>query len=187
VDRADRFDDLYRTHYLPVLRYARRRADPDTAGDVVAETFLIAWRRLDSLPAQQADVLPWLFGVARRVLANAERSRRRASRVTERLGQHSRGQFVPDAAGQVSERDRLARALATLSDCDQEVLRLIGWEELDLAGAAVAMGCSRPAMTVRLHRARRRLGKSLAAIDNDVLAAVISTPVRVQKIGQEAP
>jgi DNA-directed RNA polymerase specialized sigma24 family protein len=115
VDRADRFDDLYRTHYLPVLRYARRRADPDTAGDVVAETFLIAWRRLDSLPAQQADVLPWLFGVARRVLANAERSRRRASRVTERLGQHSRGQFVPDAAGQVSERDRLTRKYCGLS------------------------------------------------------------------------
>jgi RNA polymerase sigma-70 factor (ECF subfamily) len=187
MDRADRFDELYREHYAAIVRYARRRADPDTAGDVVAETFLIAWRRLDSVPAEQAAVQPWLYGVARRVLANSERSRRRTHRVAVRLGQHSRDDLVPDTAGAVAERARLAQALATLSGSDQEVLRLIGWEELDLAGAAVAMGCSRSAMTVRLHRARRRLDKALSAIDNEEPGAAFSTPVRVQKMRQETP
>jgi RNA polymerase sigma-70 factor (ECF subfamily) len=187
MDRADQFDELYREHYAAIMRYARRRADPDTAGDVVAETFLVAWRRLDAIPSQQADVLPWLYGVARRVLANSERSHRRAQRVMIRLGQHSRDGLVPDTAGAVAERARLAQALGTLSSSDQEVLRLIGWEELNLTGAAIAMGCSRSAMTVRLHRARRRLDKALGAIDSEEDGTAFSPPMRVQKIRQEAP
>jgi RNA polymerase sigma-70 factor, ECF subfamily len=184
MDQADRFDELYRENYGAVVRYARRRADPDTAADVVAETFLIAWQRLDFVLADPAAAQPWLYGVARRALANIERSRRRAHRVALRVGQHSRDSHVPGTAGSVAERARLAQALATLSSSDLEVLRLIAWEELDLAGAAIAMGCSRPTMTV-LHRARRRLGKALVAIDNDEPGLALSQPALVQRIRQE--
>jgi RNA polymerase sigma-70 factor (ECF subfamily) len=185
MGRADRFDELYRKNYAAVVRYARRRADPDTVGDVVAETFLIAWRRLDFVPADAAAAQAWLYGVARRVLANIERSRRRADRVALRLGQQSRAEHMPDTAGSVAERARMAQALAALSSSDQEVLRLIGWEELDLAGAAIAMGCSRSTMTVRLHRARRRLEKALGAIDNDETGLALNQPALVQRIRQE--
>ena len=161
MNPAERFSDLYEGHYDAVLRYALRRTDPETARDVAAETFLVAWRRLDAVPPDAGQVGPWLYGVARRVLANSERSRRRAENLTTRLAQESRNASVADAAGAIAEGARLRAALRMLSDADQEALRLIGWEELDLAAAAVAMGCSRATMAVRLHRARRRLERAL--------------------------
>jgi RNA polymerase sigma-70 factor, ECF subfamily len=188
MDRGDRFSELYRAHYEAILRYARRRTDPETASDVVAETFLVAWRRLDAVPADPGQVEPWLYGVARLVMANAERSRHRVQRVTVRLGRESRVDQVPDTAGAVTERDRLAQALASLTASDQEVLRLIGWEELDLAGAALAMGCSRSTMTVRLHRARRRLERALDTVDHqehEEHGRSVSQSRPVQRIGGE--
>jgi RNA polymerase sigma factor (sigma-70 family) len=167
VESADRFTALYRAHYAAVLRYACRRADPELARDVAAETFLVAWRRIASVPADPAQALPWLYGVARLVLANSDRSRRRCEHLTLRLvhaGQPGAGQ-APDLADAVTERARLRQALERLPAADQEALRLVGWEELDLAGAAAAMGCTRSAMAVRLHRARRRLARALSAIE----------------------
>jgi RNA polymerase sigma-70 factor (ECF subfamily) len=124
--------------------------------------------------------------VARRVLANAERSRRRAERVTAKLSQQHRDDHVPDTAAEVTQRARLERALASLTASDQEALRLVGWEELDLAEAALAMGCSRSAMAVRLHRARRRLERALGAGDGPQgsLAARPVPPARA--VNQEA-
>jgi len=165
VDSDERFNALYRAHYPAVLRYASRRADPDTARDVVADTFLIAWRKLKAIPADPEQVEPWLYGVARRVLANSDRSQRRTQRLTVRLSRQVPDAQPGDPADAVTERQRLAQALGRLSEADQEALRLIGWEELDLAAAAIAMGCSRSAMAVRLHRARRRLEQVLSAAE----------------------
>ncbi len=164
----ERFTTLYRTHYVAVLRYACRRTDPETARDVAAETFLIAWRRLSSVPANPAQVQPWLYGVARRTLANSDRSRRRSERLAARLSHDvPASRPIPDLADGVAERGRLRQALDRLRPADQEALRLVGWEELDLAGAAAAMGCSRTTMAVRLHRARRRLAAELRALGPD--------------------
>jgi RNA polymerase sigma-70 factor, ECF subfamily len=166
VDPEERFTVLYRAHYAAVLRYAVRRTDPDTARDVVADTFLTAWRRLADLPAIPAEIEPWLYGVARRSLANAQRSRRRAGRVTARLAGEKRvAAPAPDPADAVSAQANLQQALRQLSERDQEALRLIGWEELDLAAAALALGCSRATMAVRLHRARRRLASAMNAVN----------------------
>ena len=107
MDRAERFSDLYRGCYEAVLRYALRRTDPETALDVAAETFLIAWRRLNALPADGDLVMPWLYGVARRVLANAGRSKRRADNVTTRLRHERRDTYAPDAAAAIVESARL--------------------------------------------------------------------------------
>lgn len=187
MDRADRFSELYRAQYEAVLRYASRRTDPETARDVVAETFLIAWRRLNAVPADPGQSGPWLYGVARRVLANAERSRRRVARVTAKLGHERRDDHAPDTAGAVTERARLQRALAGLTASDQEALRLVGWEELDLAEAALAMGCSRSTMAVRLHRARRRLERALGAADGEEGGPAVRQVTPVQKVSQETP
>jgi RNA polymerase sigma factor (sigma-70 family) len=164
VDQSEKFSELYRAHFDEVMRYALRRTDPETAKDVVAETFLVAWRRLDAVPADSGRASPWLYGVARRVLANSTRARLRAERLTARLGQDrsaASAAGTADAAGSIAESDGLRQALGTLSELDQEALRLVGWEELDLAAAALAMGCSRATMAVRLHRARRRLEQAL--------------------------
>lgn len=167
MDPEERFTALYRAHHAAVLRYAARRTDPDTACDVVADTFLVAWRRLTDLPASPAEFEPWLYGVARRSLANAQRSRRRAERVTARLAREPRDTPpAPDLVDSVAaSQANLDQALRRLPGRDQEVLRLIGWEELDLAATALALGCSRATTSVRLHRARRRLARAMNAID----------------------
>ena len=184
MDRAAEFSALYRRHCDAVLRYALRRTDPETARDVAAETFLIAWRRQDVVPAEDAEARPWLYGVARKVLANAERSRRRTENLTARLHQERRTASAADIASVAAETSRLAVALATLTETDQEVLRLVGWEELDLAGAALAMGCSRGTMAVRLHRARRRLERALDMVADDQPRPAAGRPAS-HRISQE--
>lgn len=184
MDAEDRFNALYRAHSRAVLRYAARRTDPDSAGDIVAETFLVAWRKLADVPTDPGQAEPWLYAVARRVLANAERSTRRTHRVAARLWLEGSQDEVPDPAAVVSDRQRIIQALGNLAEHDQEALRLVGWEGLDIPGAALAMGCSRSAMAVRLHRARRRLDQALRSADGSESQLVRSnaptlTPGRV--------
>jgi RNA polymerase sigma-70 factor (ECF subfamily) len=160
--RRDRFTLLYRTHYDAILGYAGRRTDPATARDVAAETFLVAWRRPAAVPREPEAVRLWLYGVARRTLANAERSRGRSERVAAKLlATTDTVELAPDLADGVVERARIGEALGSLSALDQETLRLVAWEGLDLAGAAEVMGCSRSLMAVRLHRARGRMARAL--------------------------
>jgi RNA polymerase sigma-70 factor, ECF subfamily len=154
-----RFSDLYRDHARGLLGYAlRRSADPDDAADVVAESFLIAWRRLGEVPLDDKARL-WLFGTARHVLANQDRSARRRDRLTERLRDDLRRQ-LPVHPAQVG--DPFLEALAQLGEADRELLMLIGWEELTPSEAAEALGISPFAARTRLHRARRRLRDQLA-------------------------
>lgn len=160
--RRDRFTLLYRTHYDAILGYAARRTDPATARDVAAETFLVVWRRPTAVPRDPEAVRLWLYGVARRTLANAERSRGRSERVAAKLlSTKDTVELAPDLADGVVERARIREALGSLSALDQETLRLVAWEGLDLAGAAQVMGCSRSLMAVRLHRARGRMAGAL--------------------------
>ena len=155
-----RFSDLYRDHARELLGYAlRRSADPDDAADVVAETFLIAWRRLGEVPLDDEARL-WLYGTARHVLANQDRGARRRDRLTERLREELRRQLpVHQARG---GRAPFLEALAGLREADRELLMLIGWEELTPTQAAQALGISPLAARTRLHRARRRLRARLA-------------------------
>lgn len=153
---GERFERLYRANYSAVLAYALRRTAAEHAHDVAAETFLVAWRRLDEVPA---EARPWLLGVARRVLANQRRSERRRRALATRLASE------PPAASAQRETapECVLSALASLPERDRETLLLVAWDGLDHAQAAAAAGCSRPAFAVRLHRARRRLLKALEA------------------------
>jgi RNA polymerase sigma-70 factor, ECF subfamily len=155
-DRA-RFEQLFTSHYAALVRYALRRVGSDGAQEIVAETFVVAWRRLDDVPE---NALPWLYATARRVMANELRRRSREQRLGRRL--ESMGVVVaPDHADAVTEQLRIRAALAQLGLRDQEVLRLAEWERLGTADAAAVMGCSQSALKVRLHRARRRLAAVL--------------------------
>ncbi len=149
-----RFDQIWQDHAPAVVRYARRHVLPDEVEDVVAETFVVAWRRLDEVPPFG---LPWLLGVARNVSANVRRSRRRQEALSERVASDLDGSVWPVADGD----DAVTAALHRLSDADRELLTLIAWDGLSHAEAAEALGCSRGALKVRLHRARSRFAALL--------------------------
>jgi RNA polymerase sigma-70 factor, ECF subfamily len=162
----DRFKALYERHYPAVLRYAARRVGAEAARDIAAETFLTAWRRLDRVPPEPS--LPWLYATARKCLANELRRRDRRERLDSRIrAEAKRGQDVagPEPGERVADRLAVLAALAALRPGDQEALRLIEWEQLDVAAAAQVMGCSAATFRVRLHRARRRLARELGQAD----------------------
>jgi RNA polymerase sigma-70 factor (ECF subfamily) len=152
VQRRVRLEALFSEHARTVRAYALRRTDPTTADDVVAEVFVVAWRRLDDLPP---DPLPWLLRCARNTLSNAQRSQRRRGALAQRLAAEPHIETRGDG--------RLADALAALRPADRELLLLIAWDGLSPEQAASALGCSRGTLAVRLHRARRRLRRALDA------------------------
>jgi RNA polymerase sigma-70 factor (ECF subfamily) len=153
-----------------VRAYAWRRG-PAAADDVVAETFLVAWRRIEDVPA--AHPLPWLLAVARNVRLNLHRGERRRSALAERLQLTAGPWPQPEAPDH-----RLAAALAELPELDREVLLLDAWDGLDNAAIAVALGCSRSSVAVRKSRGRRRLE---ALLDHD------RTPGRVAATLERTP
>lgn len=158
LDRRGDFEELFAAHYWAVRAYVLRRAPSASAEDVLAETFLIAWRRRDGIGA---DPLPWLLGVARRVLANQHRAERRRGALTTRLQGLLPGQ-APDWEAPAAMSDELAVAMASLSAQEREALLLVAWEGLDSGRAARAAGCTPVAFRARLHRARRHVAAALA-------------------------
>jgi RNA polymerase sigma-70 factor (ECF subfamily) len=159
------FEQVYRTAGTAVLGYALRRCEfRDDALDVVAETFAIAWRRRSDMPTEPDEARPWLFGIARRCLANAARSSSRASRLGQRLADSFAPGAVPDPAAaheRAADAAVVRTALRELPDDDRELLTLVAWEGLTPAQAAVVLGLTPGATRVRLHRARARLRAAL--------------------------
>ena len=165
---SDRFEDMFRENYAAVRAYALRRAPGDIVQDVVAETFLVAWRRVRRLSPTTCS--PGSTGLRRLVLANQLRSMRRSAALEHRLsasavaGSHDTGEGIDDALSP------FAPALALLSPRDREALTLVAWHGLSGARAARAAGCSRGAFAVRLHRARARLATELSSLHTPVAA-----------------
>ena len=161
-DDIGRFQAIYDAHYGAVVAYARRRtSDPVDVQDAVAETFTIAWRRMAEVPDADA-ALPWLYGVARRVMANQRRGNRRRVDLSARLrSQHATTVEIESEVVAGDERRTVLAALGRLRDADQEILRLAVWEELSHRDIAEIVGCSEASVAVRLHRARNRLGREM--------------------------
>jgi RNA polymerase sigma-70 factor, ECF subfamily len=158
--RRQRFEVAYRELYAPICGYTLRRVrEPEDAAEVIAETFATLWRRFDRCPAGE-ELRPWLFGVARRVLANQRRGERRRSALSERLAVN-----IDPAALEGARTDEpsstLAGAFASLSESDREILSLAAWEGLTRDELAIALGTSRATVRLRLHRARKRLRAAL--------------------------
>jgi DNA-directed RNA polymerase specialized sigma24 family protein len=151
VDSEQRFRQAYDEHVRAVAAFALRRVPAAAdAEDVVAETFLVAWRRFGEAPA---DLRPWLFGVARMVLRHHYRAAQRREALSARLA----GALARLGSGPGTEAGWLVDALPRLSESDRDVLTLTAWEGLSHAEAAQVLGCSATAVAVRLHRARGRL------------------------------
>jgi RNA polymerase sigma-70 factor (ECF subfamily) len=156
-----RFEALFRHNSRAVLAYALRRTDDAAdAADVVAETFLVAWRRIDDVPADP-DGRMWLFGVARRSLGNHRRSLGRRSALGERLRAQLQDVVLPDPTGDIDDAHMVAAAMATLSEDDAEILRLTNWEAIAPAEIAIVLGLPAATVRTRLHRARARLREQL--------------------------
>ena len=161
-DARERFEALAAEVVEPVRRFLARRTDRDTADDVLAETLLVCWRRLDDVPEH---ALPWVYGVARNCLANAERGERRQRRLAARITVVDPPQ---EAAREPDPSDaRVAAALEAMRPEEAELLRLWAWEELGPAEIAEVLGVTPNAVSIRLHRARGKFVDELGKIDGD--------------------
>lgn len=152
MTREERFEAVAREVVEPVRRFLARRTDADTADDVLSDTLLVLWRRFDDVPE---NPLPWAYGVARGCLQNAQRSGRRQVRVAARIASQP---VEPHPTGTDA---RLAEALDRLPDRDRELLRLWAWEQLTPAEIAAVLETTPNAVSIRLHRARGKLGEQL--------------------------
>jgi RNA polymerase sigma-70 factor (ECF subfamily) len=168
-DREVAFEAFFDATYEAICGYVLRRCpSPHDAADVVAETFAIAWRRVDEMPSGDAARL-WLYGVARRVLANHWRGERQRRLRTAELRED-----IVALVGDPLDASSIARAFRELSDADREILGLVAWEGLDRDAIATVLGCSRGTVRVRLHRARTRFSRALKTAGVDAAPMVMT-------------
>lgn len=157
-EREERFREIYDAAYVDLLRFVRRRVHPSHAEDVVGEVMLVAWRRLDDVPADRSAARAWLFGVARKTLQNTRRRDDRHDAVAVRLADDL---HTPADAGQlpdlVAHRVDIAAAWPLLSAGHQEAIALSVLDGLTAPEAAAVLGISATAFRLRLSRARRTL------------------------------
>ncbi len=155
----ENFRLAYAAAYDDVLRFIQRRVDPSHAEDITADVFLVAWRRVDELPSVVDEQRAWLFGVARKVLANSLRADRRREGLRVRIAQH-RGDDVgggDSTSGAAVGHVDVVQAWHKLSAAQQETLSLATWEGLTSVQAARVLRVSPTAYRIRLSRARRAL------------------------------
>ena len=155
--RRERFEALVPALIDPLRRFLARRTDPTTADDVLAETLLVCWRRLDELPEEP---LPWAYGVARNCLANATRGVRRQERLAARIAVVDPPVPTTSGPGEGDDPD-LTEAIQALREEDAELLRLWAWEQLTPAEIAAVLDVTPNAVSIRLHRAREKLRDEL--------------------------
>jgi RNA polymerase sigma-70 factor (ECF subfamily) len=153
--RVEKFTELFRANRLDILRYfIRRSTNPDEAADALAETFLVAWRRIDGVPDGLEGRL-WLYGVARNILFKQLANQQHATVLNERLASELTATFTPPA--DIELRELVLTAVSQLIRSDREIVELSAWEELAPNEIASVLGISNNAARVRLHRARQRL------------------------------
>jgi len=161
---ADSFAAFFRRHVSPVTLYGVRRcSDPDDVADLVAETFLVALQASGRYVAETDTALPWLFGIARRVLAKQRRRRAGARRLLVKatnahlLFTASEEDAVAAAIDAARQAPLLEAGLATLSASEREVLELVAYDGLTPSEVAAMLNLSPNAARLRLSRARRHL------------------------------
>ena len=159
--RRERFRILYNDLYDDLWRYIQRRSiNTEEARDTLSEVFLVAWRRLEDIPAGKEARL-WLFGVARNLVKTSWRKRKRSGDLVVRIGSEMSTRGTTDEELDNSGVLKIVKALQFLSENDQEILRLLAWEDLSHKEISVVLGCSENAVAIRIRRARVRLMKVL--------------------------
>lgn len=160
--REERFAVLAREVGEPLRRYVVRRAPGDAVPDVLSDVMLVLWRRFDDVP--EDDPLPWVYAVARGCLANARRTAQRQLRLIERIARVD----PPRPAVESDDHPEVHAALAGLRDLDREVVQLWAWEGLQPREIALVTGLTPNAVSIRLHKAKKRLAAELGK--NSVVA-----------------
>jgi RNA polymerase sigma factor (sigma-70 family) len=158
---TDRFRALFDEHHRAVLGYALRRSSPADAADVLAETMLVAWRRIDEVPADPGT-RPWLFGVAHKTLANQRRGTLRRDRLRARV-EAAVTEALTNPMEPHGDQLWVRAALLALDVGDREVLTLTAWEGLTPTEIAGVLDVPAATVRTRLHRARARLREELGA------------------------
>jgi RNA polymerase sigma factor (sigma-70 family) len=162
-----RLEEIFREYAPRVLDYARYRGATLTeAEDVVSDVFVVLTRRLVDAPAASSEVLPWLFGIARKVLGNQLRGSKRRQALVERSGEAllwtNRADHDPSS---VATRNLVIRqGLSKLREKDREALLLVAWDGLQYDEAARVIGCTPGALAQRILRARQLLLEQIGDI-----------------------
>lgn len=175
------YERLYAEHAKAVFSYCLRRTSTEEAKDAMADVFVVAWRRFDDIPDPD-NALPWLFGVARNVLAHRARTARRRKRLAVKAAV-TQETTVPGPEGQVvrsSEHEAVIAALRKLPERDREVIRLVEWEGLSRETVAEMMFVSRAAIDKRMARAYKKLARHLG-VSNPI---VRTSPVPIEEGGE---
>ncbi|MFI6326146.1 RNA polymerase sigma factor [Nonomuraea sp. NPDC050556] len=163
------FSTLFDRHAPALHRYVTRRLGDSLADDVVADTFLAAFRHRERYDLTRQDARPWLYGIAANLIGKHHRTESRAYRALARTGVDEVAESYADrvearVSATAAHRD-LARALAGLSAADREVLLLIAWADLSYEEAAQALGVPIGTIRSRLHRARKKTRQALGGTD----------------------
>ena len=163
---------LYDRHAVRLHRYVARRLGGGHADDIVADTFLDAFRKRHRYDLTVADARPWLYGIAANLIGKHGRSEVRMLRAYARTGADpvlaQAATSMDEADGRISSaavRRELAAALAGLAAADRNVLLMIAWADLSYAEVATALGIPVGTVRSRLHRARGRIRASLGGQD----------------------
>lgn len=154
--KDEEFARLVAAHRRALLRYGLRRVDDRFAAEeVVAETYVVAWRRWGAKPDPDEEIF-WLYGIARGVVSNVRRSQSRSLRLEGRLAFEREGEQESPRYGE-EDVEQLMRALGALSPNEQELLQFAYWEKLSYREIGLVLDCSEKAVGIRLSRARQKL------------------------------
>lgn len=182
------FDDLHAQTFRQVVAYCRRRATTlEDADDAVAEVYVVAWRRLSEV--RRTDVpIAWLYGVARRVLANQRRAHSRSLRLIERLtfeGRRKRNVNPVDLVVSREGTDAILLALAQLAPIDQELIRLSALEGLTNAEIGLVLDLRPGRVRDRHYSARKRLETQLSSLKTGDIPDEVDTSTSDTNQGDE--
>jgi|SRR6516164_3634291 len=159
------FTELFRRHAPYIQRYVVRRLGQDAADDIVAETFLLAFRQRDSYDQTRSDARPWLYGIATNLIGHHRRAEIRLYRALARTGAdpvtESFTDRIDDRVSASTASRRLAAALARLSAELRDTLLLVAWGDLSYEETATALGVPVGTVRSRISRARSALRRSL--------------------------
>jgi RNA polymerase sigma factor (sigma-70 family) len=165
-DEPEHFAVLFRRHAPEVQRYVRRRIGVDAADDVVAETFLAAFRQRDAYSLERHNARPWLYGIATNLIGRYRRSEIQQYRALAHTGRDPVTEPFTDridaAVSAEGSRGQLADALARLPTAYRDTLLLVVWGDLSYTEAAAALGVPTGTVRSRMNRARKKLRRSLA-------------------------
>jgi RNA polymerase sigma-70 factor (ECF subfamily) len=168
LTEPERFAAIFDRHFATVFRFAERRIGRDQAGEVASETFARGFAKRGSFRPEAVDALPWLLGIASKLILHERRRFVRYLAAVERVSTEIRTVDQEADLGSADRRldaprdwARVRAALLTLSDTDRELLLLVAWDELSYEEAATVLELPLGTVRSKLHRAKARLRELL--------------------------